>query len=161
MGWFDRLFAPRWCLYIVWERQVRYIMYENSPVGIAGYCMGRFRNGRVPKPPWTLHLKCNKTEGDFKLGPEHFTGDGDNVTPEFIARVRGIDPGWKVASKKPLFVDATTNKRIPVSVKIDLSSTGAMMRSIESRPSVTFHTVMDEVFGEYPPDTSAEHKHGN
>lgn len=156
MSWLDRLFAPRWCLYIVRERQVRYIMYENSPVGIAGYCMGRFRSGRVPLPPWTLHLKCNKSEGDFQLGPEHFTEDGDNVTPKFIARVCAIDPGWKVASKRPLFVDATTNKRIPVSAKIDLSSTAAMMRSIESSPSVTFHTVMDEVFGSPPPKSAVE-----
>lgn len=121
-------------------------MHENSVLRIVGYVMSRFANGAAPVSPWSLHLNFNKAHRSFELRPEHFTPDGENVTQHLIKQIESIDPGWQVRGGEPVFIEAASKKNIPISSKMDFSSSEALMSALVPKQK-TFFSVMDEVFG--------------
>lgn len=149
MGLLNKLFGFRWSLYIAqYENQLVYAMHEHSVMRMLGYVMGYFADGGRPVEPWNLYLNFNHTHQTIKLGPEHFTPDGENVTPLLIQQIEAIDPGWKVKGGEPVFEEATTKRRLKISEhkpgKIDIQ---AMFDNINKARELTFYRVMDEVFG--------------
>lgn len=149
MGLLNKLFGFRWSLYIVQnENQLAYAMHENSVVRMVGYVMGYFADGGKPVEPWSLYLNFNHKQQTIKLGPEHFTPDGENVSPALILQIESIDPGWQVKGGKPIFEEAATKKRIKITEytpgRIDIQ---AMFDNIDKPSELTFNSVMDEVFG--------------
>lgn len=114
-----------------------------------GYVMRYFANGRTPVEPWSLYVNFNHTHQTIKLGPEHFTTDGENFTPTLIQQIEFVDPGWKVKGGEPVFEEATTKKRIKISAHEpgEIVDIEAMLANINKPPEVTFFSVMKEVFG--------------
>jgi hypothetical protein len=149
MGFFNKLFGFRWSLYIVQNgNQLAYAMHENSVVRMLGYLMRYFADGGKPIEPWSLHLNFNQKHETIKLGPEHFTLDGKNLTPVLLRQIESIDPGYQVKSAEPVFEEAATKKRIKISESkpghIDIKE---MLDNINKPREITFYTVMNEVFG--------------
>lgn len=149
MGFLNKLFGYRWSLYIVQNgNQLAYAMHEHSAMRMMGYVMGYFADGGRPVEPWSLYLNFNHKHQTIKLGPEHFTADGENVTPTLVQQIESIDPGWKVKGGEPVFEEAATKKRIKIAEfapgKIDVQ---AMFDNIGKPRELTFYSVMDEVFG--------------
>lgn len=149
MSFLNKLFGFRWSLYVVKNgNQLAYAMHEHSVMRMLGYVMGYFADGGRPIEPWSLHLNFNHKHQTIKLGPEHFTPDGENVTPFLIQQIESLDPGWKVKGGEPVFEEAATKKRIKISEyasgRIDIQ---AMFDSIDKPHELTFYAVMDEVFG--------------
>ena len=149
MGILNKLFGFRWSLYIVRDgKNIAYAMHENSAMRLAGYAMGHFVGGSQPVSPWSLCLNFNQTHKTILLQPHHFTADGENITPALVAEVEAIDPGWRVKGAEPVFEEAATKKRLKISEhslgSIDIE---AMMRNLDKPREITFHSVMDEVFG--------------
>jgi hypothetical protein len=139
----------RWSLYVVQNRnQLLYAMHEHSVMRIVGYVMHYFADGGKPVEPWGLYLNFNEKHQTIRLGSEHFTPDGSNVTPVLIRQIESIDPGWKVKGAEPVFMEAATKKRIKLSEyepgNIDVQ---AMFDNINKPRERTFDSVMDEVFG--------------
>jgi hypothetical protein len=149
MGFFNKLLGFRWSLYIVRDgNQLVYAMHEHSVFGMIGYVMSCFANGGKPVEPWDLYLNFNHKHQLIKLGPEHFSSDGKQVTPLLIQQIESIDPGWRVKGGEPVFEDAVTKKRIKITDhvpgKFDLQ---AMLDNIDKTPEPTFFSILDEVFG--------------
>jgi hypothetical protein len=144
MGIFNKLFGFRWSLYIVKnENQLAYAMHEHAVMRMAGYVMSYFADGGKPAEPWSLYLNFNHNHKSIKLEPEHFTPDGENVTPLLIQQIESIDPGWKVKGGEPVFEEAATKKRI----KIQESSSEYLQTAFSDKPrELTFFRVMDEIF---------------
>ena len=149
MGVLNKLFGYRWSLYVVQNgNQIAFAMHENSVFRMTGYVMSYFAHGAVPVAPWSLVLNFNKSHTTIVLGPEHFTNDGGNITRKLKEQVEAIDPGWDVRHQEPIFEQAVTKKRLPISSHkpghIDIE---AMMRSVGKPKEETFFTVMNTVFG--------------
>ena len=149
MDLLNKLFGFRWSLYIVQNgNQLAYAMHEHSVMRMVGYAMGYFADGGRPVEPWSLYLNFNPKHQTIKLGPEHFTPDGENVTPALIREIESIDPDWKVKGGEPVFEEAATKKRIKISEhtpgQIDIQ---AKLDNINKPRELTFYSVMDNVFG--------------
>ncbi len=149
MSLLNKLLGFRWSLYIVRNgNELVYAMHEHSVIRMLGYVMRYFANGRRPVEPWSLYVNFNHEHQTIKLGPEHFTPDGENFTPTLIQQIESIDPGWKVKGGEPVFEEAATKKRLKISAhergKIDIK---AMLENINKPREVTFFSVMDEIFG--------------
>jgi len=127
--------------------KLTYAMHENSVMRMLGYVMGYFGNGGMPVEPWSLHLNFNHKHKSIKLGSEHFSPTGENVTPELVRQISAVDPGWKVKGNEPVFEDAVTKKKLKISDhrsgQIDLQ---AMIDAVGSPKEPTFYRVMDQVF---------------
>lgn len=148
MGLLNKLFGFRWSLYVVYgTNQLAYVMHENNVLQMVGYVMGYYAGGARPVPPWSIHLSFNREHRSFELCPEHFTADGEDVTDLLIQQIASIDPGWEVKGGEPVFMDAATKKRLPLSTKLDHSSSAALMRSALAPRERTFFDVMDDIFG--------------
>ncbi|PVE42292.1 hypothetical protein [Limnohabitans planktonicus] len=149
MGFLNKLFGFRWSLYLVQNgNHLAYAMHEHSVMRMLGYVMGYFADGGRPVEPWSLYLNFNHKHQTIKLGPEHFTPDGENLTSALIQQIESIDPGWKVKGTEPVFEEAATKKRIKITEyapgHIDIQ---AMLDNIDKPRELTFYSVMDEVFG--------------
>lgn len=149
MGFFNKLFGFRWSLYIVQNgNQLAYAMHEHSVMRMVGYVMGYFADGGRPVEPWSLCLNFNHKHQTIKLRPEHFTPDGEDVTPLLIQQIESLDPGWRVKGGEPVFEEAATKRRLKFTEhapgKIDIQ---AMFANIDKPRELTFYRVMDEVFG--------------
>lgn len=148
MGLMNKLFGFRWSMYVVRnDRELVYVMHENSPLRMVGYVMSRFANGSGPVPPWSLHLNFNKQHKSFELRPEHFSRDGQDVTELLTQTIEAIDPGWRVPGGEPIFLEAKSKKRLKISNPIDLSDLDNAFTDIRRPKELTFFDVMDEVFG--------------
>lgn len=123
-------------------------MHEHSVMRMVGYVMGYFAGGGRPVEPWSLYLNFKPKQQTIKLGPEHFSHDGENVTPALIREIESIDPGWKVKGGEPIFEEAATKKRIKITEyvpgQIDIQT---MFANIDKPREQTFYRVMDEIFG--------------
>lgn len=151
MGFLNKLFGFRWSLYIVTNgNQLAYAMHEHSVIRMLGYVMGYFADGRRPVEPWSLYLNFNHKHQKIKLGPEHFTPDGENLTPALIQQIASIDPGWQVGGSEPVFEVPATKKRLKISSyppgHIDIQ---AMYDNANKTKEPTFFSVMDEVFAKH------------
>lgn len=151
MGFLNKFFGYRWSLYIVQNgSQTAYAMHEHSVMQMLGYVMGYFAKGGRPVEPWSLYLNFNQKNQTIKLGPEHFTLDGENVTAALILQIESIDANWKVKGAEPIFEEAVTKKRIKINEhppgKIDIN---AMFECINKPREITFYMVMDTVFGKH------------
>lgn len=149
MGFFNRKLGFRWSLYVVQnENELLYAMHENAVLRMVGYVMGYFAEGGKPIHPWSLHLNFNHSHQTIKLGPEHFTPDGENLTPTLIHKIAAIDPGWQVGDGEPVFEEVATKKQIKISEyppgQLDIQ---AMFDNMHKPRELTFYRVMDEVFG--------------
>lgn len=145
----NKLLGFRWSLYVVrGDKQLIYAMHDDSVLGIVGYVMGYFQGGAKPVPPWSLYLNFNKKHQSFELRPEHFTTDGQDVTPLFIQEIESIDPGYlDVTGGDPVFLEAATNRELPIVGKIDYSSSVSVLASLRNSREGTFFSIMDDVFG--------------
>lgn len=78
LGFFNKLFGFRWSLYVVENGNVlTYAMHEHAVMAMVGYVMKYFADGGQPVEPWSLYLNFNHNHQSIKLGPEHFTQDGE------------------------------------------------------------------------------------
>lgn len=148
MGLFSKLLGYRWSLYIVQhENQLVYAMHENSVIRMVGYVMGYFANQSQPASPWGLVLNFNRTHKSIKLRPEHFTPDGKDVSKLLLQEIQAIDPGWKVKGSDPVFEDASTTKKLPIS-RDSLSGINfnKIIDDVGKPKEITFYDVMDHVF---------------
>ena len=152
MGFLNRLFGYRWSLYIVInERQLCFVMHENSVVRLLGYVIGRFHEFGGPVPPWSLHLNFKREHRSIRLRREHFTADGEDLSALLINELREIDREFdSVAGGEPVLMEAATKKRIPIESPTASMSLEEKMRyySVPSseRP-VTLFSILDAVFG--------------
>ena len=151
MGILNRLFGFRWSLYVIRNgNQLVYAMHENAVVRMLGYVMHYFAGGREPVAPWSLHLSFNHKHQTIRLGAQHFTPDGENLTSTLLREIESIDSGWKVKGGEPVFEEVATRKRIKISehpiARIDIQ---AMLDNIDKPRELTFFSVMDEVFGKH------------
>jgi hypothetical protein len=149
MGLLNKFLGFRWSLYIVMnENQLVFAMHEDSVITMVEYVMGYFADGGKPVEPWSLYLNFNHKHQTIKLGPEHFTSDGENVTPALIRQIESIDPGWQVKGGEPIFIEALTKKHLKITEykpqHIDIQT---MFGNINKPRELTFYTVMDGVFG--------------
>lgn len=149
MSFFNKLFGFRWSLYIVKNgSQLAYALHEHSVMRMLGYVMGYFADGGKPVEPWSLYLNFNHKHQKIKLGSEHFTPNGENVTPTLVQQIESIDPGWQVKGAEPVFEEAATKKRIKISQHTSGHiDTQEMFDKIDRPRELTFYSVMDEVFG--------------
>lgn len=148
MGFLSNLFGFRWSLYIVQNgNQLVYAMHEHSAVGMLGYVMGYYRKGGKPVEPWSLHLNYNKKHQSIQLLPEHFTHDGENLTPAITQKIKAIDPDWLVKNAEPVFMEAATKKRIKINDFAASFDLQAIIDNPDKPREKTFYSVMDEVFG--------------
>jgi hypothetical protein len=117
MGLLDRLRGYRWSLYIVTNgNELRYVIHENSVVRILGYVMGSYARNGNPRAPWSLHLNFNRDHTSFPLVREHFTADGENLSPLLLDKLKEIDPKFDtIAGGEPVVLDAATKKQIKIS----------------------------------------------
>lgn len=150
MGFLNRLFGFRWSLYVVQNgNQLIYAMHENSVMRMIGYVEGYFSGGKSPVDPWSLFINFNHKHKAIKLGPEHFTPDGEDITPLLIQQIESIDPGWKVKGNEPIFEEVATKKRLKIMEhdvgQVDLH---AMFDDVDKPRELTFFRVMDQVFSE-------------
>ena len=151
MGFLNKIFGFRWSLYIVRNgNHLAYAMHEHSVIRMLGYVMRYFADGGRPVEPWSLHINFNRDHRAIKLEPEHFSANGENIAISLIRLIESIDPGWEVKSAEPVFEEAATKKRMKISEQksgeIDIQ---AMLDNLNSSKELTFHTVMDEVFGKH------------
>lgn len=147
MGFLDRFFATRWSLQLVQnEREVIYAMHEDSALRIVGYVMGYFEKGGRPNDDWGIYLKFNRKNKKIKLGQQHFTVDGRDITKILTQEIESIDPGnWKIRGSEPVFEEVSTKRRIKISEEgIDIQ---AMIENIGKPKELTFFSIMDEIFG--------------
>ena len=121
-----------------------YAMHENAPIKMIGYVMGYFANGAEPVFPWSLHLNFNHTHKSFKLLPEHFTSDGENVSKLLLQKIQSIDSKWMTKGGEPIFEEVSTKRQL----KIQESTLEFIESAMNNKPrEITFYRVMDEVFG--------------
>ena len=147
MRLFGNLFGFRWSLYLVRNgNELVYAMHENSPIRIVGYVMGYFANGGLPVEPWSLHLNFNKKHQTIKLGPEHFTPDGQNLTALLKTQIKTIDPNWLIKDGEPVFEEAATKKKIKMNDFKERLDLQAILDDVEKPRETTFYTVMNEIF---------------
>lgn len=150
MGLLNKLFGFRWSLYVVHNGRLAFAMHEHSVIRMVGYVMSYFSGGKSPVPPWELYLNFNHKHQTIRLTPEHFTSDGENVTPALIQQIEALDPGWRVKGGEPIFEEVATRKRLKVSDAPRIRSGAdlqAMLDNIDKPKELTFFSVMDKVFG--------------
>lgn len=146
MGLLNKLLGFRWSLYIVQnEKELIYAMHCHSVLKIVGYVMGRFAGGKKPVEPWSLYLNFNHTHQNIKLGPEHFTSDGE-FTQTLIRQIESIDPGWQVGGDEPIFEEAATRKPLKI-IESTEDYIQATLYNTGKPKEVTFFSVMRNVFG--------------
>jgi len=147
MGILSNLIGFRWSLYIVRnENELVYVMHENSVIRIVGYVMKYYKNNSTPNSPWSLHLNFNKKHKSFKLEPEHFAPDGENITNKLIKTIETIDPGYRVSGGDPVFMNAKTKQSIKLSQGFDLKSIQERLDNLSKPREITFFSIMDEIF---------------
>lgn len=149
MSFLNKFLGFRWSLYVVKNgNQLAYVMHEHSALRMVGYVMGYFADGGRPIEPWSLLLNFNHKHQTITLRPEHFTRNGENVTSVLIQEIEAVDPGWEVKAGEPVFENAATKKRIKISERtLGSMDIQAMLDNIGKPPELTFHSIMDEVFG--------------
>lgn len=146
MGLLNKLLGFRWSLYIVQnQKELIYAMHCHSVLKIVGYVMGCFAGGKKPVEPWSLYLNFNHTHQNIKLGPEHFTPDGE-FTQALIRQIESIDPGWQAGGDEPIFEEAATRKSLKI---IESTEDYIQAALVTGKPhEVTFFSVMRNVFGD-------------
>ena len=139
----------RWSLYIVGkDDKLAFAMHENSIMRILGYVMSYFADGGHPVKPSNLYINFNHEHQKLKLGSEHFTSDGRDVTPALIQWIEAVDPGWRVKGGGPVFEEAATKKQIKISEhKLGQFDLQARLDNMGKPREITFYSVMDVVFG--------------
>ena len=140
----------RFRIYAVFKNETRYVMKANSPLRMAGYVMGRFKNNGKPVNGWKLFLGSAATKKYFELGNEHFTIDGEGVTKKLLDELDEMDSRWKYVEGDELeFENVKTNKKLKTS-SYDLKNLNfeEMMRTVNQPKEEDLWTVLDEIFGE-------------
>jgi hypothetical protein len=153
MGILNNLFGYRWSLYIVrHENQVCYAMHADSVMGIIGYVMNYFEDGFRPVEPWSLYLNFNRKHQTIKLAPEHFSGS--KVSRFLIERIEALDTDWQQLYRDPVFEEAASKKRLPISGKKqsieEMFENAKAEQTGNKTKEVTFFSIMQEVFGNNP-----------
>jgi hypothetical protein len=156
MGLFNKLFGYRWSLYVIrHDKELVYVMHENSVMRMIGYLAGYFEDGHNPVEPWSLYFNFNSNHNLIKLGPEHFQ-KGELPSNILINRISQIDPGWQVKGAEPVFMEAATKKQLKImDYPMGRSSDDIAkwmqdtMNNMETgkKEEPTFFSVMNEVFG--------------
>jgi hypothetical protein len=154
MGLFNKLFGYRWSMYFATKgNELRYVMHQDAVMILVGFVMRYFANGNRPVHPWSVHLNFNKTYESFELGPEHFTSDGKSVSEALVHEIERIDAGWRVPGGEPIFLEAASRRRIPLSMFERGGGHNALRRFVETGTrEETFFQVMYTVFGSHGTD---------
>jgi len=149
MGFWSRRMGFRWSLYIVQnDRELCYVMHDNSVMNMIGYVMSSFEGGG-PVEPWSLVLNFNHNNKTIKLEPAHFSSNGESCSKLLISQITSIDPGWMVrGTGEPVFEEASTKRRLKISkYKIGETDYSKMLEITDDPPETTFFSVLDLVFG--------------
>jgi hypothetical protein len=100
-------------------------------------------------------LNFNHTHKNIKLGSQHFTPDGQNVTPLLLQQIQSLDPGYDVKDGEPVFVEVASGKQLEISDVKPAQTVADMeaylkqkMANINKPKEPTFFDVLDQVFGE-------------
>jgi len=167
VGWFSKLFSSgrrvppfRWSLYIARNREWAYAMHGNSIGSILGYVMGRYADGKKPKPEWTLSLEFNRNKTIFELTPDHFSKDGDDISPLMKQTIQQLDPEYVSKGEEPIFLEFPSQRRLQISSLhgagdvLDPENLAKFLTSEKYLNSIgddkkapTFFDVMDQIFG--------------
>ena len=138
----------RWSLYICRENKTRYyVMHADSAHTILGYVMLQFGDGGQPVDPWELYLNFNKTNTYFKLGPEHFTNSGNDLSPALIAKLEEIGPDSKMGGRGPVFVDVVKKRTLKMNENLSLEDIRERNRSGKPKETTALD-IIAMVFGQ-------------
>jgi len=103
----------RWSLYFVHRRDgLRYALHENAVAILLGYVLAPIENGEHIGPDWNLYLNFNWQHTAIKLEERYFYEE--NISSELWDKIATVDPGWMVEGGKPVFIDAKSNKSLPL-----------------------------------------------
>lgn len=147
-GLLNKLFGFRWSLYVCRDgKNLRYAMHEHSVIRMLGYVMNEYKDHGNPKPPWSIWLNFNKTNTAFELRREHFTPDGEYLSPKLLTQIESIDPKYRVRGGEPIAIDVGRNRRMPISRNIDLADLQSYIDNKDKAKSgMTFLDVLAELF---------------
>lgn len=149
MAFLSRLLGYRWSLYIVIDgNKLCYAVHENAVVRILGYVISRFHEYGDPVPPWSLHLNFNRNHTSFPLQRQHFSGDGQDLSPLLLQKLREIDPKYdQIRGAEPVVVEVATKKHIPISSATSMEDIMKRFSDRSLMDEITLSSILDEVFG--------------
>jgi len=140
----------RWSLYIVRNnKDIIYMMKDNSVPSIVGYLMGQYANGGKPVPPWSLHLRNNGGNKEtFQLLPEHFTEDGETISNLLKEKLSSIDEKWLIFEPNSVFIEYKTKKKLKIMNETDYHNLQQEIDNMNKPKDPTFFDILRMVFGE-------------
>jgi hypothetical protein len=112
-AFFNARKVSRWSLYFVREREgLRYALHNDAVDILLGYVSAPIKKGKRISHDWELHLNFNFEHKSIKLvEPFFLKGNDSRILLDLIAT---IDPGWMVPRGELVFVDAQTQKQLPL-----------------------------------------------
>lgn len=146
-----RLQPVRWGLIIVKNnKDALYVMKDNSPWSLVGFVMGSYAHRKEPVPPWSLHLHCYnpKKKGTFKLIPEHFSEDGEDVTDLLKEKIYSLDNKSYDFDGHPVFMEFESKKKLEIQRTTNYLNLQEEIDNINKPKPATFFDVLRMVFGE-------------
>lgn len=135
-----------------------YALHENAVDTLLSYVVVKVERGYRIHPDWELHINLNKKHRSLQLSEKDFVGG--ELSGNLLRRIAEIDPDWMVSAGKPVFMDARTNKIMPLGQSYEAAfkntymqadSIGKMLdakRSNRNEQEVTLVSVMRQVFAE-------------
>ena len=132
MNYFQNVLNRRWSLHIVKGNQLAYAMHANSVMKLVGYVINYFADNGRPVAPWSLHLSSNGQS--VMLGPEHFTPDGENLTPRLFEKMDSLDSRWRYFTGGEVWLEeAATQKELKITDSPPLGrDIGTIQRDIQA-----------------------------
>jgi hypothetical protein len=149
----------RWSLYFVGRDGVlRYCLHENAVVVLLGYVVAPIENGKHISDDWQLFINFNWQHKYIKLEERYFAHG--KIDPTLLQQIQEIDSGWKVPLGKPVFIDARTDKELPLGECSDAAylreselreSARRMLDDLQRRAAgtkqpITLDAILDEIF---------------
>ena len=150
MSFFDKFRGYRWSIYFVQNgSQAVYFLHEHSVIRLLGCVMRYFKDCGPPSHPWSIHLNFNKTHESILLIPGYFNQVDHDISPTLMQKVKSIAPGFMVKGNEPVFMEAATNKVIPMrdsSISFNNIDLQAMIDNASKPKETNFRTIMREIF---------------
>jgi hypothetical protein len=141
----------RWSLYFVHrEEGLCYALHENAVILLLGYVLAPIENGKHISDDWTLHISFNQKNKSIQLSETDFPGGA--IAPALLTNIDAIDPGWRVETGKPVFVNVKSGANLPLGVYgATFQNEREKLQSIENllsgvKSGTSLETVMRQVF---------------
>lgn len=98
------------------EREgLRYALHNDAVDILLGYVSAPLKKGKRISPVWELHLNFNFEHKSIKLVEPFFLKS--NVSRILLDLIAAIDPDWMVPRGELIFVDARTQKQLPLEAR--------------------------------------------